>query len=202
MHIIDVAPRVPRRGSAATRFLGRTLLRAYGWNTAGEFPNVPKYVIAVAPHTSNWDFVMGMCVMFALDLKLSFLAKHTIFVWPFAPFLRWMGGIPVDRTSSHGVVGESIASFAQTESQVLVVAPEGTRSHVEHFKVGFLHIARGAGVPVVLAALDYDKKEIRFGPTIEPGEDVDADRTRIETYFAPIRGKNPRKGPSGGVIAG
>ena len=114
---MNAAPRVgdaiPRRGSALLRAIGRAVLRAMGWHIEGEIPDEPKLVIAVAPHTSNWDFVVGMAAMFALDLRLSFLAKHTLFRGPFAPFMRWVGGIAVDRGSRHGVVGDAVAAFAR-----------------------------------------------------------------------------------------
>jgi 1-acyl-sn-glycerol-3-phosphate acyltransferase len=183
---------VPRRGHSVTRVFGRFVLASLGWRIEGDIPNLPKFVIAVAPHTSNWDFVVGVAVMFALDLRIAFIGKHTLFRWPFAGMLRWIGGFPVDRSSPHGVVAESVAAFARIERRVLVIAPEGTRKRVERFRTGFLHIARGAGVPVLLAALDYGERCVRFGPLIEPGEDVEADRVRIEAHFASIRGKNPR----------
>lgn len=189
---VEVPERIPRRGSAAWRWIGRTILRLYGWRLEGELPNLPKFVIAVAPHTSNWDFLMGAATMFALDLRLAFIGKHTIFVWPFSVFLRWMGGLPVDRTSAHGVVAESVRAFREAGERVLVIAPEGTRSRVAKFKTGFLHIARGAEVPVVLVALDYGNKRVLLGPTFMPGEDVEADRKRVEAHFAPIRGKRAR----------
>jgi 1-acyl-sn-glycerol-3-phosphate acyltransferase len=106
-----VPPAIPRRGSAPWRWIGRVLMRLTGWRFEGAFPDTPKLVVAVAPHTSNWDFVNGAAAMFALDLKLSFIGKHTLFVWPFSAFLRWMGGIPVDRSAAHGVVGEAVDSF-------------------------------------------------------------------------------------------
>ena len=183
---------VPRRGSFLVRSFGRAMLRLLGWRVEGEFPNLPKFVVAVAPHTSNWDFVVGVSAMFALDLRLAFIGKHTIFRGPFAPVLRWMGGIPVDRSSPHGLVGESVAAFAATERRILVIAPEGTRKRVAHFKSGFLHIARGAGVPVTLATLDYAARCVRIGPTFEVGPDIEAERAKTEAFFAPVRGKRAR----------
>jgi 1-acyl-sn-glycerol-3-phosphate acyltransferase len=184
---------VPRRGHWATRMFGRFVLALLGWRVEGEIPNLPKFVVAVAPHTSNWDFVVGIAAMFALDLRITFIGKHTLFRWPFAGALRWIGGFPVDRSSAHGVVAESVAAFEGIERRVLAIAPEGTRKRVERFRTGFLHIARGAGVPVLLAALDYGERCVRFGPLIEPGEDVEADRVRIEGHFALVRGKRRRE---------
>jgi 1-acyl-sn-glycerol-3-phosphate acyltransferase len=158
----------------------------------GEVPDLPKFVIAVAPHTSNWDFIVGAATMFALDLRLAFLAKHTLFRGPFAPLMRWMGGIAVDRASPHGVVDEASRGFSTAERRILAIAPEGTRKPVPHFKSGFLHIARAAGVPVMLASLDYGARCVRLGPTFFPGDDVEAERQRIEAFFAKVQGCRPR----------
>jgi 1-acyl-sn-glycerol-3-phosphate acyltransferase len=184
--------RIPLRGNGFTRAAGHAALRLLGWTVEGELPNLPKFVIAVAPHTSNWDFVVGLAAMFALDLRIGYLGKHTLFRWPFGALMRWTGGIPVDRSSPHGVVGESVAAFSRMERRVLAIAPEGTRSRVGRFKSGFLQIARGAGVPVVLATLDWGAKVVRLGPAFDPGEDVEADRRRTEAFFAPVRGRKPR----------
>ncbi len=173
-------------------FLGRALLAALRFRVEGQVPDVPKFVIAVAPHTSNWDFVVGAATMFALDLRLAFIGKHTLFRPPFGGLMRWMGGIPVDRASAHGVVAQSVEAFERMERRVLAIAPEGTRKRMPQFKSGFLHIARGARVPVVLASLDYEARCVRLGPTIVPGEDVEGDRKRIEAHFASVRGKRPR----------
>jgi 1-acyl-sn-glycerol-3-phosphate acyltransferase len=181
---------IPRRESPFLRVVGRAVLRLLGWHIEGEVPNLPKFVIAVAPHTSNWDFVVGIAAMFALDLRLSFIGKHTLFVGPFALVMRWLGGIPVDRSSPHGVVADSARAFESVERRILAIAPQGTRSPVLHFKSGFLHIARSANVPVVLATLDYGARAVRFGPTEIPGEDVEADRERIEAFFSKVKGRN------------
>lgn len=187
-----VPPAIPRRGSAPWRWIGRTVMHLSGWRVEGAFPDIAKLVVAVAPHTSNWDFVHGAAAMFALDLRLSFIGKHTLFVWPFAAFLRWMGGIPVDRSASRGVVGEAVSWFRDDPSRMLAIAPEGTRRKVERFRTGFLHIARGAGVPVVLVGLDYATRSVRIGPVIDVGEDIEAERTRIEAYFATFPGRYPQ----------
>lgn len=192
MIVPALGPQVPARRSALLRAFGRAVLALLGWRVEGEIPDRPRFVIAVAPHTSNWDFVVGAAAMFALDLRLTFLGKHTLFVGPFAAVLRWMGGIPVDRSAAHGVVGEALAAFARSPQLVMAIAPEGTRKRVERFRTGFLHIARGAQVPVVLAALDYRARRVRIGPAIEVGPDIEAERERIEAHFAPVPGKRVR----------
>ena len=181
---------VPRRGSVALRSLGSALLRALGWQVSGEIPDLPKFVVAVAPHTSNWDFVVGIATMFALDLKITFIGKHTLFRWPVAGFMRWLGGVPVDRGASHGLVRDTVGAIEGAAQSVLAIAPQGTRARGARFKSGFLHIAKGARVPVLLVALDYAQRCVRFGPSFEPGDDVDAELRRVEAFFANVRGKN------------
>lgn len=183
---------VPRRGNPPLRVLGRWMLAALGWRVEGAVPDLPKFVIAVAPHTSNWDFVVGAAAMFALDLQIAFIGKHTLFRGPAGKALRWMGGIPVDRSGPHGMVEESVAAFARTDRRILAIAPQGTRRRGAPFRSGFLRIARGAGVPVLLATLDYGARCVRLGPWFEPGEDIEAERARAEAFFAGIEGKRPR----------
>ncbi|HUJ00250.1 MAG TPA: lysophospholipid acyltransferase family protein [Usitatibacter sp.] len=183
---------LPRRGNAALAACGRLALRLLGWRIEGAVPDLPKLVIAVAPHTSNWDFVVGMAAMFALDLRLSFLGKHTIFRGPFDAPLRWMGGIPVDRAKAHGVVAECVRAFATSDRRLLAIAPQGTRKGPGRFRGGFLYIARGAGVPVLLAALDYGARRVRVGPLVQPSADVAADLARIEAHFAAVQGRRAR----------
>ena len=187
-----LGPLVPHRGSALLRAIGRFMLALMRFRVEGNLPNMPKMVVAVAPHTSNWDFVVGMAAMFALDLRLDFLAKHTLFWRPLGTFMRWIGGIPVDRTSAHGVVGEAVCAFASVPARVLAIAPEGTRRKVGRYKSGFLHIARGAGVPVVLATFDWARRSIVLGPEFATSDDPETDLKRIEAFYANVRGKRPR----------
>ena len=192
MILAAIGASVPRRGSAATRAFGRFVLRVMRFRVEGEIPDIPKMVIAVAPHTSNWDFVVGMGAMFALDLDLSFLAKHTLFRGPFAPALRWMGGIAVNRASPEGVIDQAVAAFATVDRRVLAIAPEGTRKRVAHFKSGFLRIARAAGLPVLLATFDWGNRRVVLGPPARLTGDIAADLASIEAYFAGVEGKRPR----------
>jgi 1-acyl-sn-glycerol-3-phosphate acyltransferase len=191
-----VGASIPRRHSAILRAFGRWLLRVMGWRMEGEIPDAPKLVIAVAPHTSNWDFIVGMGAMFALDLDLGFLAKHTLFRGPLGAIMRWMGGIAVDRSSPHGVVGEAVAEFARSAQRLLAIAPQGTRRPGARYHAGFLHIARGARVPVLLATLDYGARCVRFGSVFDATEDVEGDLRRVEAFYTDVRGKNSPAGPA------
>jgi 1-acyl-sn-glycerol-3-phosphate acyltransferase len=163
------------------------------WGVVGEIPPLRKMVIIGAHHTSNWDFVIGMLAARALGVKIRFLGKHTLFRRPFGWFFRMLGGIPVDRTRPGGIIGEIAAAFESADDMVLVIAPEGTRSHRPYWKSGFYEIARATGSPIVLAALDAAARRVRVGPTIETTADVTADMDRIRAFYAPYRGIRPEK---------
>ncbi|MGH7695708.1 MAG: lysophospholipid acyltransferase family protein [Gemmatimonadaceae bacterium] len=166
-------------------------LRMLGWQVTGAFPNTPKFVVIVAPHTSNWDFVIGILAYLAIDIDASWLGKHSIFRWPFGPILRRVGGIPVRRDSSHNVVDQSVAEFARRDRLVLGIAPEGTRRRVPSWRSGFYHIATGARVPIVTAALDFGNREFAIGPTYQPTGDYAVDLALFASRFAAITPKNP-----------
>ena len=129
-----LGPAVPRRRSRALVLFGRAVLRLLGWRVVGTVPDLPKFVVAVAPHTSNWDFVIGAAAMFALDLDLAFIGKHTLFRWPFAAVLRWMGGSPVDRSKPHGLVEDSVAASDKAATRAPVAEafsrPRKARAYV------------------------------------------------------------------------
>lgn len=148
-------------------------------------------VIAVAPHTSNWDFFLGVAVLFALRIKIKFLGKHTIFVPVVKQLLEWIGGIPVDRRSAHGVVDQVVDAFNSSDKMILAVAPEGTRSPIYPWKTGFLAIAHKAQIPVVLIGFDFKLKRIVFGPSIHPSESFDSDMAAVYEFFSGINAKYP-----------
>jgi 1-acyl-sn-glycerol-3-phosphate acyltransferase len=161
------------------------------WGVVGEVPPHRKMVIIGAHHTSNWDFVIGMLAARALRVKIRFLGKHTLFRPPFGWLFRMLGGIPVDRSRAGGVIGQIEDAFHRSDDLVLVIAPEGTRSHQPYWRSGFYEIARAARVPIVLAAIDAATRRVRIGPTIETTGDVRADMDRIRQFYAPYRGIRP-----------
>lgn len=183
---------IPRRGGRLAAWTGQQLMKLSGWKFEGEPPDIPRLVLAVAPHTSNWDFFVGVMALWALDLRLSFFGKHSIFVWPASVWLRSIGGIAIDRSAAHGMVGEVVRAFQGKEKMWVAIAPEGTRKKVAHFKSGFLHIAAGAGVPVVLVYLDFAKRVIGFGPLLNPSTDVAADLAYVEGFYQTVHGRNPK----------
>ena len=179
--------------SFALRRWAALFLRIFGWRKEGQFPDAPKCVMIAAPHTSNWDLVIMLFLAFAFDTKLYFMMKDAVFRWPFAGLFKWLGGIPIDRSKSHGVVEQSIQAFRDNEKLVLVVPPSGTRAKVMRWKTGFYHIATGAGVPIALGFLDYGRKVGGIGPSVTPTGDIEEDMKIISAFYAGITGKYPEK---------
>jgi len=174
------------------RMIGRVYLRGAGWRIEGAFPDTPKCVIIVAPHTSNWDFVLGLAIVFGLELRASWLGKHTIFMPPFRRLLRWLGGIPVDRSASHGVVGECVKAFQGNDALYLAVAPEGTRKGVSQWKTGFYFIAMKAGVPIMPVAFDFADHVIHLMPVFNPSGKLEVDLPQLQARFDGARGQRER----------
>ncbi|MFC4654858.1 MULTISPECIES: 1-acyl-sn-glycerol-3-phosphate acyltransferase [Rheinheimera] len=182
----------PKRNSRFGRFIGRLLLKLLGgWQISGPIPEQPKLVLAVAPHTANKDFFIGIAAVLALDIKVSFLGKHSIFVWPVRGLLLRLGGIAVDRSAAHGVVGQVVERFAQSDAMLLGLAPEGTRKKVTQWKSGFWQIAKQAKVPVALIGLDYSSRQVRFGPCLETGETFEQDMQLYRAFFQQITARYP-----------
>ena len=174
------------------RVIGRAYLRLSGWRMEGAFPEDPKCVLIVAPHTSNWDFTLGVAVVFALELRISWLGKHAIFRFPFKRFLRWLGGIPVNRSASRGVVGECVKAFDAAPALLLALAPEGTRKGVSHWKSGFYQIASQAAVPILPVGFDYRNHVVKLMPVFKPSGNLEQDLTLIQALFKDIHGCKER----------
>lgn len=175
-----------------SRALGHGVLALMGWRVTGEIPNIPKLVLIAAPHTSNWDFVVGVAAKLALRLEVMWLGKDTLFRWPLGGIMRRLGGRPVDRSASHDVVKDVVREFERRERLVLALAPEGTRKRVERWRTGFYHIAHAARVPIVPVALNFGEKEIQIGPMFTTTGDVDADIRALQQRFAGVRGRRDR----------
>ena len=180
-------------GKTFMRWLGLIIFRVAGWKAVGQRPSFPKYVIIAAPHTSNWDFLYTICLTFILKINPLIMMKRAWFRWPMAPFLRWLGAFPIDRSGSHNVVAQLIQAFNEHTRMVMVVPPSGTRKNVMYWKTGFYHIARGAGIPLVLGYLDYRKKVGGIGPTVHITGRMESDMKIIRGFYADIQGKYPRK---------
>jgi len=169
------------------------VLRAMGWTLTHEDPGTHRYVLTLAPHTSNWDFVIGLLAAWGLGLRAHWIAKQSLFDSPLGPLFRFWGGIPVDRSRRGDLSRQLALRFDEGEHFVLGIAPEGTRSFSNHWKSGFWHIAKAAGVPIVMAYIDYPRKQIGIGQSFLPSDDIDGDFRRIKQFYADKRGRFPDK---------
>ncbi len=178
------------------RWLSYRVMKALGWRFEGDLPDDPKMVIIGAPHTSNWDFFLFLAALQHFHIQVRFLAKHTLFRWPFGAMFRKVGGIPVDRAQPGGIVQQVRQAFDQSEHMILVIAPEGTRGPAEHWKSGFVEIAERADVPVVLAGVDAENKVLALSGAYEVGGDRGRFMDEVRAFYADKSGINPAgKGP-------
>lgn len=164
--------------------------RVGGWRFEGDFPELPRLVIIVAPHSSAWDAVWGLAAKIGLDLDISFMAKREAFIGPLGWLLHWAGGLPVDRTAPGGIAAQVAADLQRPGQGWFLLAPEGTRRQVTEWKNGFWKIARAAEAPVLCVAFDYPSRTIRIGPLLVMGEDLAAEMARVRAWYRPFVGKN------------
>jgi 1-acyl-sn-glycerol-3-phosphate acyltransferase len=162
----------------------RWLLGVGGWRVSGDVPPLPKAVLIVAPHTSNWDFIVLVLAKFTLGLRVSFIGKHSLFVGPFGWWLRSMGGIPVDRDAPGGIVDRVVEAFSRADAMYFALAPEGTRKLAAGWRTGFHRIAVAAGVPLVPVIVDATRREVRIGNAIGLSGALEADFAVIRAAFA------------------
>lgn len=172
-------------------WLARLWLQLLGWKVTGELPPDSKFVITGGPHTSNWDFVIGIPALYVCRIKAYWMGKDSLFKWPWGWLMRRLGGIPINRSSAHGVVAQTARQFNQADRLVILIPAKGTRGRRPYWKSGFYHIARQAGVRVVCAYLDYADKTACIGYSFLPSGDIPADMDRVRAFFAPARGKHP-----------
>lgn len=173
--------------------IATTVLKMFGWQVSFTIAPPDKYVLVAAPHTSNWDFVLGLLGMWAMGLRYSWVGKHTLFIGPLGPIMRSIGGIPVNRQGSTGFLKKVIDLFASRDQFVLAISPEGTRSLTKYWKEGFYRIALAADVPVALGYIDYSRKRIGIDGLFEPSGDIEADFEILREYYRDKVGKCPGK---------
>jgi 1-acyl-sn-glycerol-3-phosphate acyltransferase len=176
--------------------LARVLLGLGGWHVEGGLPDARKFVV-ITTHTSNWDWVVGLGVATVLTegfgrLRFAWLGKDSLFRGPLGVLMRWTGGIPIDRSSSHGVVEQTIAAFRAHESLIIAIAPEGTRRKAARWRTGFYYIALGAQVPIACAFLDYKRRAGGLGLLLQPLGDIEADMARIRTFYRGVVARYPQ----------
>lgn len=173
--------------------ISKLILRIAGWHVEVTVPDYPKCIICVAPHTSNWDFILGKLAYASIGRKAGFLMKESWFFWPLGCMFRAIGGIPVPRRRGSALSAEIIDRFRHSHRMALAITPEGTRSRTAQWRSGFLHIAIEAEVPVVLGVIDYRDKQISLTREFRPTGDIDLDMRAIKEYYRPFHGKYPEK---------
>ena len=178
------------------RWLGRSLLYVLGWKVLGRIGEEhaeKNLVVIVAPHTSNWDGILGVAAIAGLDARISFLGKDTAFKYGLGAFLKYMGGIPIDRSNPGGVINDAIEKIRRINGTLLGMSPEGTRSKVDAWKTGFLRIAKGIDAKIIPASLDFAKKEVLLGKTFTPTGDNKKDILSLQDYYKDFTAKHPEK---------
>ena len=156
------------------QWLGRSVLSILGWKVTGIITNDQaknNLVVIVAPHTSNWDGILGIAALAGLDAKITFIGKDTVFKYGLGPFLRYVGGIPVNRKNPGGIIKDVIDQLKIRKGSLIAMSPEGTRAKVKEWKTGFLRIASEKKADIVPASLDFKKKEILLGEIFKPSGD-------------------------------
>ncbi|MEZ5492265.1 MAG: lysophospholipid acyltransferase family protein [Gammaproteobacteria bacterium] len=173
------------------RALAIAILKLTGWTAIGKEIPDPKLVLIGAPHTSNWDFPLMLLVVLKLRLKVFWMGKNSLFRFPFGWLMRWLGGIPIDRSKANNVVQQMTEEYARQTELVVLIPPEGTRSKVERWKTGFYHIARNAGVPILLGYVDAPKKQAGLADFFIPTGDLEKDMQEIQAFYADKGGLKP-----------
>ena len=180
----------------ALQFLGKLVLSIFGWRVKGsiseDFSN-QKLVVIVAPHTSNWDGIFGVATVAGLDAKITFIGKHTAFRYGLGAFLRYMGGIPVDRSKPGGIIQDAIDQIKKIDGSLIAMSPEGTRSKVKEWKTGFLRIAKELNTNIIPASIDFAKKEILLGKAFVPSGNNEEDIRALKEYYSVFTAKHPEK---------
>ena len=167
------------------------LYKLLGWRATDTLPRRSKAIICVAPHTSNWDFIIGQLYYRSTGRRSGFLMKKSWFFWPLGPIFRSMGGIPIERSKKCSTTDAIADAARQADRFFLAITPEGTRSRVTTWKRGFYYIALKAGLPIQCYAIDYRDRHIIGTLEINPTGDVEADLRRIMDYYRPIQGHHP-----------
>lgn len=178
-----------------SRLLYLFFFRLAGWKIEGLMPSEKKYIIIVAPHTSNWDFMIGLCARSILRFDAKFLGKKELFRFPFGALFRWLGGVPVDRSKNVNLVDAVANLFNERENFIVAIAPEGTRKYVAQWKTGFYFMALKAKVPIVMTAFDYPKKTVIINQPFYPTGNLAEDMKTIFGFFRDKKGKFPKELP-------
>jgi 1-acyl-sn-glycerol-3-phosphate acyltransferase len=172
------------------------IFKSLGWKISGSFPpELKKYIVAVAPHTSNWDFPVGVMVRSILKMQnAKFLGKSSLFKPPFGWLFRAMGGYPVDRSKHNDLVQQVVDIFNAHDQFIVAIAPEGTRQKVDKLKTGFYYMAKKAAIPIIPCGFDFATRTIVIGAPFYPSDNVEDDMNQLLSFYRNIKGANPELG--------
>lgn len=173
------------------RIIAIGLLKLSGWKAVGRPLENARFVLIGAPHTSNWDFVLMLLVILKLRMRIYWMGKNSLFPFPVAGLMKWLGGIPVDRNRHQNLVEHTVRQYHENPELVVLIPPEGTRSRVKEWKTGFYHIAVNAGVPVLMGYIDAAKKEAGLADFFHPSGEIETDLPAIRAFYADKQGINP-----------
>lgn len=176
--------------------IARLVFRLSGWTHIGEVPKIDKAVFIAAPHTTNWDGFWLLVYKTSIAVDVRFLAKNTLFWWPLGPVLRKLGAMPIDRSNAAMIIPQLVTAFEKESRLLLALAPEGTRKWMPYWKTGFYRIAEAANVPIVLAFIDYEKRQLGIGKTLPQGLSIDDVLLELREFYAPFKGHRTKmQGP-------
>ena len=179
--------------STLVRWMSIIVLRLWGWRVDSSAQVPAKCVLIGAPHTSNWDFPLALMICFVLRIDVYWMGKNSLFPPVLGGIMRWLGGIPVDRSQAGNLVQGTIDAFNRSERLLVIVPPEGTRGKVTRWKTGFYYIAHGAGVPLGLGYVDFKEKIGGVGKMFYPSGNIEQDMLEIRAFYAGVTGKNPQQ---------
>ncbi len=181
------------------KVISRLILKMSGWRMEGEVPSAKKFIVIVAPHTSNWDYIIGQLFYFSLGIRSKIMIKKELFFFPLNILFRLVGAIPVERGKKTGIVEQLAEEFRKRDEMILTITPEGTRKRVTEWKKGFYRIAMKANVPVVLGYFDYKRKVAGVGGFFEITGDEKEDMRRIKMFYRNVNAKHPEKFSVGNI---
>ena len=168
------------------------LFNIFKWKITGEFPNLRKYIIIVAPHTHWYDFILGILIKYATELPSKYIGKASLFKKPFGFIFKAMGGVPVQRDKHNNLVASTVDIFNSHENFITALAPEGTRTIVDSWKHGFYHIAKGANIPIVRVIFDFNKKVVSILTPFNLTENMENDLKELRSVYKDVKGKIPK----------
>ena len=191
MNIPDLGNLVPQTVNVFRKTIGRLILYFYRWDIEGNINNSPKLIVSLAPHTSNWDFITNMGTMLSMGILSKWFVAKEFYWWPLKVLLKWLGGIPVDRSKRQNLVDEMVELIGNSKKIILSIYPEGATKKKFEWKTGIWYIAKNSKVPIQLVGLDYENRKTIFGPVIELTDSVQKDMKKIQMYYKNFHAKYP-----------